>query len=102
MARRSCYDGRPCRHCGLRAVNRPRDLCTACYGRPEIRNATPLVENCSNRRGVGGGVCGGYEQAARPTGGQPGSAAKLRTLAARAARGESLWRADDGSDVDLS
>ncbi len=82
-----------CRHCGLKAVNRPKGLCWTCYYRPGVAALYPSTSVFARR-----GHANGFHQPAppaRPTDAEPGSEAKLTVLESRAARGEGLWHQGD-------
>lgn len=82
-----------CRHCGLKAVNRPKGLCWTCYYRPGVAALYPSTSVFA-RRGHANG-CHQPAPPARPTDAEPGSEDKLAVLESRAARGEGLWHPRD-------
>ena len=85
----------PCRHCGGNVACRPRGLCWPCFGDPAVRALYPTSAAPTSRRGVGNGVMASAPPPSEPTDALPGSEAKMAVLAARAARGESLWHPSD-------
>jgi hypothetical protein len=80
--------GKACRNCGGRA-NRPRELCWHCFRQPGVRDRFPSTSKYG-RRGPNPGMAAGRPPA-EPTPATPGTPEKLIALAARVARGESLW-----------
>lgn len=85
----------PCRHCGGRYSCRPRGLCWPCHRDGAVRALYPVKDSPHSRRGVGNGVMASAPPPSEPTDALPGSEAKMAVLAARAARGESLWHPSD-------
>jgi hypothetical protein len=81
-----------CRHCGRNKVVRPRGLCWGCYYRPGVRDCYPSTSIYAHR---GVGHVGGSKLPGTAGHAVPGSAERLKTLAERAARNESLWHPDD-------
>ena len=84
-----------CRHCGGNVACRPRGLCWPCFGDPGVRALYPTSAAPTSRRGVGNGVNAAAPPPAEPTDAAPGTPEKVAVLAARAARGESLWHPSD-------
>lgn len=83
----------PCRHCRRRKATRSRGLCQQCSTRPGIRALYPVARRLSRK-----GVPDAYGSAplpSAPTRADPGTAAKVRVLEARAARREQLFHPDD-------
>ena len=94
------WKGKPCRRCGAAPAGRPRGLCWGCYYTPGVKEAYPPTSRYASR-GVGGDRTLAPPPA-EPTDAAPGSEAKIGVLAARAARGESLWHPSDaGGDVSV-
>lgn len=86
-----------CRHCGRRKVIRPRGLCWTCYYAPGVRDRYPTASKYAK-----GGVAGANvaeKPLPVPTMTMPGSPERAAVMAARAARGESLWHPDDATAV---
>lgn len=84
-----------CKHCRRwRIINRPRGLCWDCYYTPGVKDQHPPVSKCG-RKGVGGGVYGGYALPAEPTTAEPGSPEKIEVMGERAAARTQLHHPDD-------
>jgi hypothetical protein len=86
-----------CRHCQKVRSNRPRGLCWTCYYTPGVRELYPSTSKFA-RRGVGN-FCGTAPLPEFPTDAAPGSEAKLLILMERAAKRQSLFHPDDGTDA---
>ncbi len=78
-----------CRHCGRDKVNRPRGLCWTCYYTPGVRDRY-LSTSKFARRGVRD-RCGRVPLPCAPTAALPCTPSKVAVMAARAARGESIF-----------
>ena len=81
-----------CRGCGLERMLRRRDMCKACYARPEVRSTV------APRTGTAPGGILATEPTGEPT--TPtmapiGSPWKMRVMAARAAAGLGVFHPDD-------
>lgn len=85
-----------CRNCHQKKANRPRGLCWSCYYKPGVRDEYPSTSKYA-RRGVGG--IGSYKLPAAACRAEAGSEERIRTLAERARRGESLWHPDDNPAI---
>ncbi len=78
-----------CRHCHQYHVNRPRGLCWRCFYTPGVKERYQITSKFA-RRGIGNG----FKPSTLPEPVphiEPGSPEKLSLLAARAARGLSLF-----------
>lgn len=82
-----------CRHCHKSKVNRPRGLCWSCYYKPGVRDKYPSTSKYA-RRGHGN-ITGTPPEPVRATDAEPGSEEKIRVLAERVRRRESLWHPED-------
>ncbi len=85
-----------CRHCKRVYANRPRGLCWSCYYQPGVRELFPSTSKFARL-----GVADSYGSRAlppEPTSAAPGSPAKVRVLAERAALGVALWHPLDVSN----
>jgi hypothetical protein len=107
----SCPVLERCRHCGKnQASPGRRGLCQHCHRVPSIRRRYPFVVGLRRVRGCRGAKgqlvpSGGYGEGssrgytrpapAEATQAEPGSAEKVRILAARRAAGAQLWHPDD-------
>jgi hypothetical protein len=87
---------RLCRHCGTRAVNRPRCLCWSCYYTPGVRQLYPPTSKFA-RQGVGLGNRNA-PLPPEPTAALPGTPEKVAVLEARAAARVALWHPGDPVD----
>ena len=87
---------RLCRHCGRRAVNRPRGCCWSCYYTPGVRQLYPPTSKFA-RQGVGNGL-GHAPLPPGPTAALPGTPEKVAVLGERAAARLALWHPDDPVD----
>lgn len=83
-----------CRHCAKGRVSRPRGLCWSCYYAPGVRSLYAASGHSMARRGVGN-LTGNRPLPKCPTNALPGTAAKLKVMGERAARGERLWHPAD-------
>lgn len=90
----------PCKHCKEKKVSRPRGLCWTCYYTPGVRenylSASPKLAMCL--RDPDSCVLDFYghaDEPEKPTDAKPGSEEKIRILAERAAKGQSLFHKDD-------
>jgi hypothetical protein len=99
----------PCRHCGERKANRPKQLCWRCHmgtvTSPSVRHLYPSTSKFARH-----GVRDTYATARRasePTAAPPGSEAKVLVMIERAARREALFHPLDapmnpeGASLDL-
>lgn len=82
-----------CRHCSKSKVNRPRGLCWSCYYNPGVKEMYPSTSKFAHR-GTGN-FTGIVAEPVAATEALPGTEEKIRILAARVARRESLWHRDD-------
>jgi hypothetical protein len=83
-----------CRHCGERKGVRPGGLCFPCFGVLAVRERFRSVSKFS-RRGHNAETNAQSRPPATHCPHPPGSEGRLRTLAARAARGESMTHPGD-------
>ena len=81
--------GPMCRHCQRAKINRPRGLCWCCYYRPDVRDLYPAAVV------RGEGLQGDSVRDPEPTAALPGTEERLRILAERVARKESLFHSQD-------
>lgn len=83
-----------CLHCKKRPGNRSRGLCQVCYYTPDVRAAYPPAYRpaVSSREADFKGPAPGPDA---PTDAPAGTEAKLRVLAERAARRQSLFHDGD-------
>ena len=87
-----------CRHCLKCVVSRPRGLCWSCWNRTDVRESYPITSKYA-RRGTG---IGGFSAGIVPVSPCPhpqGSPGRIKTLAARAVAGESLWHPGDCREI---
>lgn len=84
-----------CRHCKRTRSNRPRGLCWSCYYKPGVRERYPSTSKFA-RRGISD-FLGKTPLPQTPTLAPPGTEAKIRILAERASRRETLWHPDDAT-----
>lgn len=86
--------GPACRLCLVKSASRPRGLCWVCYY--TRRDEVPMTDSPHARRGNGVGVADNpCRPPAEPTAALPGTDAKVAVMAARAARGEAVFHAED-------
>lgn len=89
--------GKPrCRRCRYKVASCARGLCWSCY--TQYRAEFPSLSKYG-RRTVASDVCGPSRHAAAPTSAPIGSAARIEEMTRRAARGESLFHADDSQEI---
>ncbi|MER3416877.1 MAG: hypothetical protein C4297_11790 [Gemmataceae bacterium] len=86
-----------CRHCHESVVSRPRGLCWRCYYTPGVREQY-APKGFTQRLAIG---FRDPPLPEKPTRARPGSRAKIRVLAKRAARGVQLWHPLDVRLEDL-
>ena len=85
-----------CQHCHTGKVNRPRQLCWACYYSPGVRDRYPSTSKYAHR-GVGNFT--GIPFACEPTDAGPGTPEKMEVLAERARMRQRLWHPLDAEYV---
>ena len=83
---------RPCRACQVKLANKPRQLCCTCYSQPLIR------DQYEPRRTVKTGHIPDrhWPLPTKPTSSRPGTEARIRVYAERAANGQQLYHPEDG------
>lgn len=86
-----------CVHCGVRPVNRPRQLCYRDYYTPAVRERYPDSGSKYARRGSGT-TSGVRPLAPSPTAAGIGSEAKIAVMAERARLGLALYHPSDATD----
>lgn len=84
---------RMCRHCGLKAACRPKQLCWTCSRRPDVREQYES-ESVFGRRGVPDPT-GPLPPPDAPTTAAPGTAEKIAVMRERALAGRALFHTHD-------
>lgn len=87
-------DGQRCRHCGVRRISRPRNLCWRCDADKAARALYPL-DAVRQRLSGEQDFCGGYRCPLDATTALPGTAEKMATLARRVALKVALCHQED-------